>query len=242
MPEANKPITMRFAIVNVATAKSTLFPLVTPTWLLKVADALTTQLDRDVSAYWGGGYSARIVAGMADVQAEEVPLLIVDEMPDSPGAIAAHGAPSGYPNAWIALNMCHTLDDVSTGISHECCETAGDPAINRWCDNFDDNYAYALELCDGVESFSYKIGDIAVSDFLLPPFFAPGQNGPYHYLAAIGQGIDLPGPFATGRGGYQVRRQIGGGQAQIYGNIPVDKAAKKLHPTSRTHRRLNLHP
>jgi hypothetical protein len=233
---------MRFTIVNASTAAAPLSKLITAPWLSKVADALTTQLDRDVSSYWGGAYSSRIAPSVVDVIQGEVPFLIVDDLPDSPGAIAAHGAPFGYPTGWIALNQCHTLDDVSTGISHEFCETAGDAAINIWADNFADNYAYARELCDAVESFSYKIGDVLVSDFVLPPFFSPGQAGPYHYLAATGQGLDLTEPFATGRGGYQVRRAIGGGEAQVWGEIPKDKASKKLHPTSRTYKRLNLHP
>jgi len=151
---------------------------------------------------------------------------LVDALPGEPGAIAYHDVNGvAVPVAFLALSTCDTLDDVSTAISHEMCETQGDVACNIWCDD-ESGAEWARELCDAVESNSYGVdlGDgqppIMVSDFLLPAFFEPNATGPMSFLAAGGaspatvQGTPSM-PFQTATGGYQIKRDSGGNETQV---------------------------
>jgi hypothetical protein len=225
---------MLFVIVQEA-ASSPLVPSVTPEWLAGCAASCTVQLNRDVSAEWGGGYAVR-VGTAADVSPGEIVFSIVDELPDAPGAIAYHDVNgNAVPVAFLALSTCNTFDDVSTAISHELCETAVDPECNTWSDN-GGGQEFAQEACDAVESFSYDIDGVKVSDFLLRAFFAPSAAGPYHYMAKTGA-ADLPRPYFTAQGGYQITRPSGGSVTQVQGEIRALRKAHKAHWSSRTYRR-----
>lgn len=192
---------------------------VTPAWLAAVAEAVTTQLARDFGPAWGtGGVSGVTVGDPAAIPAGAYAFAIVDDLPEAPGAIAYHTVDGkGVPVAYLALRTCQTLADVSSAISHEVLETAGDPGANRWADG-GDGYEYALELCDAVESNLYTIttsngAEVSVSDFLLPPFFG-GQNGCLDFMGAV------QAPFSTTVGGYQIRRNAGTGETDIQGKLP----------------------
>src|SRR5580700_8648281 len=165
---------------------------VTAAWLTRCAAACDTQLTGDVAPEWGeviGG--VRVGSGPTDVQPGEMVFSIVDSLPDAPGAIAFHDVAGGdVPVAFLALSTCSDLNDVSTAISHELCETVGDPACNLWADDTA-GAEWALELCDAVESNSYAVDledgqpPIMVSDWLLPAFFAPGAVGPYSFMGTM---------------------------------------------------------
>lgn len=193
---------------------------VTPLWLAEVAEAVTTQLARDVVPAWGLGNPSLVVVGdPAAIPAGAYAFAIVDDLPEAPGAIAYHAVDGkGVPVAFLALNTCKTLDDVSSAISHEVLETFGDPGANRWADG-GDGFEYALELCDAVESNLYDITTcsglaVAVSNFVLPTFFAPGAAGPWDFAGCT------TAPFTTASGGYQICRNQGTGETQITGRLP----------------------
>src|SRR5271154_41008 len=164
-------------LVNQATS-SPLAPQVTPAWLVRLATACQLQLTRDVAPIYGGTYD---VGADVPIPPRGMVFAIVDALPSAPGAIAYHDVDGAdVPVAFLALSTCNTLDDVSTAVSHEFCETAGDASCDLWAD--DGTHEWARELCDAVESNSYPIdlGDgqppIRISDFLLPGFF--GVNDP----------------------------------------------------------------
>jgi hypothetical protein len=170
---------------------------------------------------------------------------IVDALPDAPGAIAYHDtAGNDVPVAFLALSTCNTLDDVSTAISHELCETAGDASCDLWVDD-GNGTEWARELCDAVESNSYGIDlqdgitPIQVSDFVLPAFFGPRDPGPYCYT----QALSLPakgypqGPFQTAVGGYQIKRDAGQNVSQVQGIMSARRFAAAYRKLSRTARR-----
>lgn len=227
---------VRFVLVNEG-QQAPLAAQVTADWLTAVAAACTVQLNRDVSTYWGGAYSVRVGSGPTDIGENEIAFALLDSLPNAPGAIAYHNvAGNAVPYAVLGLDTCSTLDDVSTAVSHELCETAGDAACNAWRDA-GDGKEYAQELCDAVESTSYDINGIKVSDFVLPSFFAPEAPGPYRYTSAVAHGPDAAAPFATTSGGYQIVRQVGGGETQVNGTVRADRLTRKRHPSSRTFRR-----
>jgi hypothetical protein len=212
------------AIVMQATSSS-LVSQVNVDWLGRCAAACSTQLRRDVAPLWGTAIDGVRVSNGQDLQPGEMVFAIVDALPDAPGAIAYHDVQgNAVPVAYLALSTCNTLDDVSTAISHELCETDGDEDCNEWCDD-GQGHEFARELCDAVESNSYPIdlGDgqppIRVSDFLLPAFFEANAPGPYNFCATIANDNQPrpSAPFATASGGYQIERDSGSNEQQVQG-------------------------
>ena len=230
---------MNFVLINEGTAAVPLTAQVTQAWLDRVASSCTVQLDRDVSPSWGGSYSVR--AGVAgSIAPGEIVFAIVDVLPGAPGAIAYHDVDgNAAPVAYLALSTCSTLDDVSIAISHELCETAGDAGCNLWADD-GRGTEWARELCDAVESSSYEIDGVRVSDFVLPAFFVTNAHGPYSYTESVGGPRAALVPFGTAPGGYQIKRDSTGQTVQVNGTRHPMRAAKTAHWSSRFARR--LHP
>lgn len=228
-------------VVFVVDAKtSPLVSQVTPSWLQQCAAACLLQLENDIAPVYGGTYELRVGSSNTDIQTGEMVFAIVDALPDEPGAIAYHDVDGGdVPVAYLALSTCNTLDDVSTAISHELCETAGDVSCDLWADDGQGS-EWARELCDAVESNAYEINGIAMSDFLLPGFFGPHDLGPYSFLQAnpsmTGRLVSFPdAPFQTAQGGYQIKRTAGTNEVQ--GKVPAHRLAKVKHWSSRSYRR-----
>ncbi len=223
---------MRFVLINEGTAASALTAQVTPAWLARCAAACQIQLNRDVASEWGGSFVVRAGANAGDIGAGEIVFSLVDSLPEAPGAIAYHDVEGhDVPVAFLALSTCNTLDDVSTAVSHEFCETWGDASCDLWADDGAGN-EWALELCDAVESASYPIDlgegqpPIAVSDFLLRSFFGPGAVAPYSFKETAAA------PFKTASGGYQIKRSSGTGETQVQameGSKRGARVASRLH-------------
>jgi hypothetical protein len=225
-----------FVLLNEAST-SPLASQVTPEWLVTAAQAVNVQLNRDFSPEWGGSYLVRVGSSSGDILAGEIIFAVVDSLPDAPGAIAYHDVNGqAVPVAFLALSTCNSLDDVSTAISHECCETGGDSECNLWADSAQGQEA-AREACDAVESGSYDIGGVRLSDFVLQSFFAPNGQAPYSYVQSTG-GTGPSGPFMTAAGGYQIVRNSGTGETSIQGEIKAThKLAKARHWSGRVWRR-----
>jgi hypothetical protein len=196
----------------------------TPAALAAMALAIQTQLNDDVAPEWGGAYTVRAGANSKDVRAGETVFAVLKDLPDAPGAIAYHDvAGNAVPFALDAITLNDNLFgpgvSLSSSISHECCEMAGDLDCNLWADN-GNGEEVAHELCDAVELEGYPITvtsagaeqAVWVSNFLLKAFFAAGAPAPYDFLSTTGQGAnDAPpaAPFQTanGNGGnYQIVR------------------------------------
>jgi hypothetical protein len=246
---------MKVVIINEATS-SPIVGQVTVPWLNEVAGACEAQLNGEVARSWANGALAmRVGRDSTDVQPGEMVFAILDALPDAPGAIAYHDVNGNdVPTAFLALSTCNTLDDVSTAMSHEFCETAGDWACNIWADS-GQGKEYARELCDACESNWYTRpgSSIKLSDFLLPVFFEPGSTEPFTFVqhragdTAFVTGSGVAGypsaPFATAPGGYQIERNSGTGEASVQGEIRPVRAAKVAHFSSRVSRRLaHNHP
>lgn len=250
-----QPVALCFVLIAESGLTGSLAAQLTPAWLTRAAGALNIQLQRDVAGYWPLAMRAfvRVASSPTDIGPGEIAFAILPSLPNAPGAVAYHDVNgNAVPTAFLGLDTCSTLDDVSIAISHEIVETIGDAACDLWVDDGQGS-EWAAELCDAVESNSYGInlGDgqppIRVSDFLAPGFFAPNSAGPYNFLTVattVGTGVISPNvsgspsaPFVTASGGYQIKRTSGGGETQVTGKIPLAKANRKMHWSSRTARR-----
>lgn len=227
---------MNFVLIDESTTSSPLKPQLTVEWLKKCAAAVAVQLNRDFAAEWGGNYSVRVAESAQDIAKGEVAFVILDDLPQAPDAIAYHDVGgNAVPVAFLALRTCATLDDVSTAISHECVEAGADPECNYWVDD-GQGREVALETADPVETRTYAIDGIAVSDFVLRKFFAPANDGPYTAMGSMGS-ADVARPFALSPGGYLITRTASGDISQVTGQIRGHRVAHKAHWSSRTFRR-----
>ena len=240
---------MLFAIVNEstsATASSAFGGELTPEALDEVAKALDIYVNRDVASHWGGNYMVR-VADKDNLASGEIVCAIMDAMPDVPQAVAYHSV-DGQACPFIVVGRvnCASIMDgpssISNALAHELVETIGDPGCNRWADE-GDGVEHAFELADATQADSYKIGNVSVSNFLLPSYFVPGGHAPYSYLGIVGDD-PIPGTFATATGGYQILRSPGTGEHDVFAKRPFvngvltpESADRKKHPLSRTHKR-----
>src|SRR5271166_692520 len=228
---------MLCVVLRMEATSSPLVSSVVSSWLDGCAAACQLQLTLDVAPFYGGTYAVR---NGSDVQPGEMVFAIVDSLPDVPGAIAYHDVTGAdVPVAYLALSTCNTLNDVSSAISHELCETAGDPACDLWAD--DGTHEWARELCDAVESNFYLVNGFAMSDFLLPGFFASNDPGPYSFCQANPSASNVmgicKGPFQLAGGGYQIQRTSGTNEAQVTGKVRKLRAEKVAHWSSRVARR-----
>jgi hypothetical protein len=240
-------VSLSCVIIDEHQTASALTALLDPGTLGSIAQACALQLSRDVAGIYGGTYAVRVGASFTDVQPGEMVFALLDSLPDAPGAIAYHDvAGAAVPVAYLALSTCSTVQDVSTAISHELCETAGDAACDLWADD-GQGHEWARELCDAVESNSYPVtlpngAVVFVSDFLLPAFFAPAASAPYSFLqiaAVEGQNVSglVSAPFAVATGGYQIQRVSGTNEVQVTGKVRALRAAKVADAGSRASRR-----
>ena len=133
-----------------------------------------------------------------------------------------------------ALSVCSVL-------SHECLETLGDSACNRWAQRADGSQV-AVELGDPVEGDSYEITISSaaeavtgtVSDFVLPAWFNPdAAAGPTDYMKLV------TAPFQVRDTGYVIAMAAGSTDVteQWGERYPTWKRATKASPTARTARR-----
>lgn len=96
----------------------------------------------------------------------------------------------------------------SVTASHEILEMLVDPYCELSAFNQstpDSGILYAYEICDPVESdeTGYDVGDIRVSNFVLPSWFQPTAKPSYDYLA------QLTAPLTLGRNGYMSHFKVG---------------------------------
>ncbi len=222
-----------FALVDETQGATTLDgAALTPAVLSSIASACQVQLNRDVAPETGGGPFLVRVSDGKDIQPGEIVFAILPALPNAPGAVAYHDVNGkGVPVAYDAITLSDTLtgpgNSLSVAISHELCETAGDPGCNRWADR-GDGTEVAVEECDAVESQTYDVGAAAspaapvgvhVSNFVLRAFWQPNAAPPYDFMTSRGipGATAPPGPMQTapaGGGNYQLVRQTNPQSAQ----------------------------
>jgi hypothetical protein len=173
------------------------------------------QQAHDVTAAWG--LDAWTIEGpmkIAAVPAGAVPLVCLNDA-DQAGALGYHDVdPHGRPYGRAFMRDC--IDngvDPASCVSHEACEIILDPGCDVWETTPEGSkYAdYAREACDPVENSSYRIGDVTVSDFVLPAYF--DRAAPADAKVSF---LGWTGPFRVQKGGYQIVKDAAGNETQVF--------------------------
>jgi hypothetical protein len=156
--------------------------------LQRAAGALNLQLQQDFSPIW----HAKATVGVydpANAPANTWKVFLQRDL-DEPGALGYHTDSLGQPEAYVDVATSRgTLDPEWTQtVSHELMEMVADPWGSRMHggrlpagleESFDyfglkthhSWVSYLLEVADPPERFSYDVGGVAVSDFILPHWY-----------------------------------------------------------------------
>lgn len=190
-----------------------------------IVAALGKQLANDVFPVWGNVP----VLELGTAPEDGASTIVLQDGLDVDGALGYHDEANGIPRGFIGVGVILANggtnstgpNSVSVTLSHELLEMIGDESANLWADG-PDGSDYARELCDAVESDSYDIDGIAVSNFVYPAFFDP-QADKTERLDRLGK---LTKPFAMTSGGYQIKRAEPGAVSQIWGAHGQSKLVK----------------
>jgi hypothetical protein len=144
--------------------------------------------------------------------------IVLSDTADVDGALGYHDVnPDGTPVAKVFTKTI--LDDkgtwssgansVSVCVDHEAKEAKLDAPASLWgMDSRGRLWAY--EASDAVQSSTFVgVGDIAMSNHLLPSYFAAGAKGPYDKLGR------LKTQFSIDRGGYAIVASASGETEQF---------------------------
>jgi hypothetical protein len=166
-----------------------------------VVEACQIQVDRDFGPVYGIKAKVEFAGADAPLSQYDWQLLVVDNA-DQAGAlgyheVAANGSPIGYCFAKT------TRDDGgnwTVTFSHELLELLADPEINLCALDEAGQRLFAYECCDACEAdeLSYVIGDVHVSDFVLPAFWMPSTpvHAPLSFTGAVKRPLEiLPGGY-----------------------------------------------
>lgn len=180
--------------------------------LAEVVAALNVQVTHHLPRHWSTAPAAvvRLLADPHEIPLGVWPIQLVKELKLKEGGF--HSTAHNQPFAKVVVSA--TTDDWTIAASHEAMEMLIDPSGNRLqvataihCreDEIKDakgDCEYLLEICDPCESkdFSYRIGGIAVSDFVTPAFYddAPLPGEQYSFTGRVlAPRRILPGGYIT---------------------------------------------
>lgn len=189
--------------------------------LMVVGSSLQTQVTRDFGPVWGVSAVVSAFLDLEDVPPQYLPVIVTGK-PLPGDHHGFHVATDGRPFALVHLD-----DHWSLSASHELLEMVLDPSGDLTAcgpsiaDRYEDdrkksgsseatgatpvaNYKrqgtvdYLVEPCDPVESSTYEINGVTVSDFVTPAFYdefkAAGR--PYSFLGSVTE------PYQLLSGGY----------------------------------------
>jgi hypothetical protein len=178
--------------------------------------AINRQIREDFEPYWSLGGQLRLegrspgepdAATPADMRGEAV-IYLWDEA-DVDGAIGYHDANHrGIPFGFVFTEVAEELEEPWTvTLSHEALELIADPEVNLLVKGphpeEEREVFHWYEMCDAVQTETYEIDGIAVSNFLLPLYFTGSEElgGRNDFLGRIHQGRTLRS-FGVSPGGY----------------------------------------
>jgi hypothetical protein len=186
----------------------------------KVIRAINRQIKEDYEPYWSLGATLRLEGhtaqkpekqSAADMRGDAV--IYLWDKSDVEGAIGYHDLNNkGIPFGFVFLDIAAELgEEWSVTLSHEALELVGDPEVNLLVagphpdpaqQNRDVFHWY--EMCDAVQSETYSIDGILVSNFILPLYFTGGDefDGRNDFLGTVTGANSVLKSFGINPGGY----------------------------------------
>ncbi len=159
--------------------------------------AVQKQVDEDFGPVWYRGATLSIDPGTAG----QWPVTLVNAIPVGISALGYHDVDSGgKPYAIVGLQDCQRAGvPWQTVFSHEVLEMLADPFTDfHAVMSMDNTHGYLTrdEVCDAVETTSYMIDGVSVSNFVYPAWFDSKLPGPWDHMGLIhGPGVILPGGY-----------------------------------------------
>jgi hypothetical protein len=204
----------------------------------KMVPAFDQQWNKDLGPVWGVDVATFTFVPKPQMPAAGSWWLVFLDDSDQAGALAYHDLTNeGLPISKVFVaTLLADKASVSVGATHELCEMAVDPWLNS---AYQDPHGvfWAGEVCDPVESdqYGYKIGDVLVTDFITPNWFAHQHaNG----------SIDLKGhshkAFEILTGGYAQKFDPHHGWVQVNGEKAMLNHQAHAAEGSRRERRARL--
>lgn len=185
--------------------------------VLEAIRAINRQIKEDFEPYWSLGATLRL-EGAVGRQADKLRLpemrgdavLYLSDKADVEDALGYHDANfRGIPYGFVFTELCKKLkENWTVTLSHEAQELIGDAQGNLLVqgphpDNPKKEVFHWFEVCDAVQSQTYVIDGIEVSNFVLPLYFTPNEQegGRNDFLGRLhgGQGLRS---FGVSPGGY----------------------------------------
>lgn len=165
--------------------------------LAEVAGALNEQVQADFAPAW------RVAATVGAYPAAPPGTWRIDLVHQTPGGtLGFHADANRQPFAKVAVDAGRW----TVTASHELLEMLGDPWGNRlhgaaaptgW-QGASPRVRYLLELCDPCERFTYEVGGVEVSDFVIPAFYRSSRRNAAGY-SHTGR---VTAPLQVAEGGY----------------------------------------
>lgn len=156
----------------------------------EVVRVVNRQIREDFEPYWSFGATLRLEGSigkrpntrvLSDMRGDAVLYVVDGTNPIS--ALGWHTANyRDIPYGFVFLGMCEKLQEPwSITLSHEALELIGDPMANllvEGCHPMDRrrHVFHLFEMCDAVQGENYPIDGVAVSNFVLPSYFSPGEQ------------------------------------------------------------------
>ena len=209
----------------------------------KMLPAFQQQWNADLKSAWQVEHASFHFLPQRKAPAAASWWLVFLDNSDQASALAYHDLTNdGYPVAKVFVKTLLTQGaSVSLAASHELCEMAVDPWLNAAYQDAGGAF-WAAEICDPVEGeqYGYQIGDILVSDFVTPNWYAHR-----HGQADMDFQGHAHGAFEVLAGGYAQKFDALSGWLQITGSA-VKEAKAHAAAGSRRERRArqsqqNLH-
>ena len=191
---------------------------ITDEQVLDAIRAINRQIREDFEPYWSLGAMLRLEGSVGE-RADKLKLpemrgdaiLYLSDKADVAGALGYHEANfRGIPYGFVFTDLCKKLkENWTVTLSHEALELIGDAQGNLLVQgphpaNPNKEVFHWFEMCDAVQSQTYQIDGVEVSNFVLPLYFTPeeqegSRNDFLGRLDNNGKGLRS---FGVGAGGY----------------------------------------
>ncbi len=158
--------------------------------MLRAIRAINRQIAEDFEPFWAFGGRLRLDGSGPEIkdprqlaQLRGDAILYVLDSAQGAGFLGYHDHnAAGVPFGYIFLDLCRQLgDEWTTTLSHEAMELIGDAQCNLLVQgphpaNPQNTVYHYFEMCDAVQTVTYMIDGVTVSDFVLPAYFASSNE------------------------------------------------------------------